>query len=494
MLLRLPQPKNRPEQTIQNIPNDAHVVGINDVRLLHNLAQQCAKRTKPYHIYCCDSNPEKVHLPVPSLQGTYSICIEGVPVTLSLGRPPHVHPSIVWLTEEPTEKQKQPLPYYSTPQYSSPRHVDVIGAGISGLVSAYVFAQKGMRVRIFDRHNTLCGEASGNPHALVYANLSPFDQIQPRFYLSSLFTGIHALSMFSQETVFHQCGILCSNKHNHQWSKTLIDTDTHIQQKEGGLWLPGAGVVHPHSLAKAITSHPNISWYPNHNIEQIAIENNKPVFYINGSKWKSEHIVICTSHHLSALSICDTISVRKSSGQLSYTKKPISDASYASSDHAYLTPYWNGVQCFGSTYHLHELKTDVSAEDHQNNIERLTYSHPSVRVPTDSLFGRCGIRAQTNNFLPIAGPLPAKEWYTTQYAKLKDGVLRSKRYPPAQYLPNVSVHVGHGSKGFSQAWLCAEILAAQLTNRPLPVDTDVYQALHPARFLVRAIHKGTFKT
>lgn len=488
MLLRLPQFNNRPLREPRTIPDDASIIGIDDIRLLKETVLKCTQLEQPPHIYCCDPNPEIIPLAIPRLQGIYPLTIDGISITLSLGRPSHEAPSIVWLTSKPEVEQKKPLPYYSFPQNQTPRQVDIIGAGISGLATAYVLAQKGIRVRIFDQHEQPCQEASGNPHALVYANLSPFDQIQPRFYLSSMFTGIHALSSFSQD-VFHSCGILCSNKHHDHWKNIILDEEKHIQQRKEGLWLPRAGVVHPKSLAQAILSHPRITWFPNHEVTHIESQGGTPSFFANGVQWNSEHLIICTAHQLSKLSVCDTISVRKSSGQLSYTKAPLHTNFFAYSDHAYLTPFWKGHQCFGATYHLHDVRTEVCNEDHQDNLKRLTSSHPSIDISTKDLLGRCGIRAQTNNFLPIVGPLPNKDWYTTKYAKLKDGLLRSSRYPPAKYIPNISVHVGHGSKGFSQAWLCAEIIAAQLTHRPIPVDTDVYQALHPARFLVRELHK-----
>ena len=491
MLLRLPQPVYRHKECLPAIPEHARIIGIRDVRFLAELVEKCIHRNKPAHIYCCDPNPDFASLPVPRIQGTFSITISGIPTTLMFGRPPHKHSSITWLSEKPRDHQQAPLPYYSFPKQRTPQQVDVIGAGISGLVTAYVLAQKGLHVRIFDRHKSPCEEASGNPHALVYANLSPFDQIQPRFYLSSLFTGIHALSSFSQKNLFHSCGILCSNKHHKQWAEILSKDEKYIQHREKSLWLPSAGVVDPKKLAQTILNHPKISWFPNHDITNISMEGDTPYFIANAKKWKSEHVIICTAHHLSSLPICDTISIRKSSGQISYTKAKFHSNSFAYSDHAYLTPFWKGTQCFGATYHLHDIKTNVCDEDHQDNIARLISGHPSISFTGSTLSGRCGIRAQTNNFLPIVGPIPDKDWYTTKYAKLKDGLLRSSRYPQAKYIPNVSVHVGHGSKGFSQSWLCAELLAAQLMNHPIPVDTDVYQALHPARFLVRAIHKNT---
>ena len=228
--------------------------------------------------------------------------------------------------------------------------------------------------------------------------------------------------------------------------------EKHIQQRREGLWLPRAGVVHPKSLAQAILNHPRITWFPNHEVTHIESQGDTPSFFANGVQWNSAHI-ICIAHHLSKLSVCDTVSVRKSSGQISYTKDKFHMNPFAYSDHAYLTPFWKGYQCFGATYHLHNLSKEVCEEDHQDNLKRLTSSHPAIDISTKDVLGRCGIRAQTNNFLPIVGPLPvrlvhykirqAQRWSSSIFS-----VSTCKVY--SQYL----CHVGHGSKDFSSVALC----------------------------------------
>ena len=492
MLLQLPKTQKKAKKSLLAIPPDARIIGIDDVRHFDEIINICAQKKNQIHLYCSDLNPDTIPLPVPHVQGSYSLTIKGIPITLSLGRPAHIDDETIWLSESPTEQQKKPLPYYSFPSYTRPNRVDIVGAGISGLTTAYVLAQKGIEVRIFDRHNSPCQEASGNPHALVYGNLSPFDQIQPRFYMSALFTSLNALSQIAENNsdIFLPCGIRCSTKHHDAWHKILAPSEARIQQQENHLWLPNAGVVNPHTLAQTILAHPKITLFPQHEVDNIIMDEGHPTSIINGKRWKSDHLVICAAHSIRRFSLLDTISVQKSSGQISYTQAPFSSNDIAYSNHAYLTPFWNGVQCFGSTYHLHTMRTDVTEEDHLDNILRLQSTMPNLNIQEEHLLGRCGIRAQTNNFLPIIGPLPNKDFYTTHYSKLRDGLLRSSRYPPASYIPNLSVHLGHGSKGFSQAWLGAEILTSQLTNTPLPIDTDVYQALHPARYLVRSIHKN----
>ena len=128
--------------------------------------------------------------------------------------------------------------------------------------------------------------------------------------------------------------------------------------------------------------------------------------------------------------------------------------------------------------------------DHLDNLTRLHTIDPLLTINHARLKGRVGTRAQTNNFLPIIGPLPQEQHYRMHYAKLRDGMMNAKNYPPASYIPRIMVNIGHGSKAFSQSWIGAELLASLFDGTPLPVDNDVFQALHPARFLVKDIHKS----
>jgi tRNA 5-methylaminomethyl-2-thiouridine biosynthesis bifunctional protein len=483
--------KPPPIQLREQIPKkEKHTLGIDDVRLLPQVIAIAQRQKK--QVYCCDPTPEIPPFSLPYLKGSYALNVEGVSVSLSLGRPKHTHSPIQWYTDPTNTTYKRTFPYYAYPQHNTPQTIDIIGAGVTGIVTSYVLAEKGFRIRLFERHPIACAEASGNPHALVYSNLSPFDQIQPRFYQSALFTALHALKGLTQKhsDVFLPCGILSHKKHHEKWSKILSSHDPCIQQKADRLWLPTAGIVQPQNLARAILAHPYIQFFPQHEITGLTIEKGHPTFIAQKKKYRSEHLILCTAHHLKQFALCSSLSVHKSSGQISYTNTPVSSSKYAQSQNSYLTPFWEGAQCFGATYHLRTVQNQVTTADHNENISKLEQLAPDIQVKLHNIYGRSGVRAQTNNFLPIIGPLPDEEWYRDQYSKLKDGLLHSSHYPSAHYIPNMSVHLGHGSKGFSQAWIGAEILASQLRNTPLPVDIDVYQALHPARFLVKTIHRS----
>ncbi len=47
-----------------------------------------------------------------------------------------------------------------------------------------------------------------------------------------------------------------------------------------------------------------------------------------------------------------------------------------------------------------------------------------------------------------------------------------------------------GSRGLCSAPLCAEILAAQMSNEPIPMDASTLAALNPNRLWVRKLLKG----
>ncbi|HAS9883342.1 TPA: bifunctional tRNA (5-methylaminomethyl-2-thiouridine)(34)-methyltransferase MnmD/FAD-dependent 5-carboxymethylaminomethyl-2-thiouridine(34) oxidoreductase MnmC, partial [Salmonella enterica] len=47
-----------------------------------------------------------------------------------------------------------------------------------------------------------------------------------------------------------------------------------------------------------------------------------------------------------------------------------------------------------------------------------------------------------------------------------------------------------GSRGLCSAPLCAEILAAQMSNEPIPLDASTLAALNPNRLWVRKLLKG----
>ena len=101
---------------------------------------------------------------------------------------------------------------------------------------------------------------------------------------------------------------------------------------------------------------------------------------------------------------------------------------------------------------------------------------------------RVSIRCTTPDRLPIAGAVPDWGYYSGAYDGLRTG--KQQAYPPAEAMAGLYTLTGLGSRGLVTAPLCAAMIAAEIAGAPAPVEADVAEALHPARFFIRDIKRG----
>lgn len=163
----------------------------------------------------------------------------------------------------------------------------------------------------------------------------------------------------------------------------------------------------------------------------------------------------------------------------------------------HVTPAIEGVgHVLGSSYGRWNLADDpdgwgaLRQADQDGMLAGLAQVLPGLADGwrTAPLAGWAGLRATTEDHLPMAGPLPDAEAFRAGYG---DDMRHGRRIagPSAPYLPRMYALTGLGSRGFQTALPAAELLASMLSGAPLPVDRAVAEALHPARFLVRDMRK-----
>lgn len=144
--------------------------------------------------------------------------------------------------------------------------------------------------------------------------------------------------------------------------------------------------------------------------------------------------------------------------------------------------HWQGQDhwAMGATYERGESAVQVSDANHQANLVALLGWLPDLAAQLAPSFqnnrvtGWAQIRCATGDRLPLAGALPDVAALQTQR-------------PVHQQMRLDGLHalIGLGSRGLTLALLCAELLAAQLTQEPLPVPAELADALDPARFALR---------
>jgi tRNA 5-methylaminomethyl-2-thiouridine biosynthesis bifunctional protein len=117
-------------------------------------------------------------------------------------------------------------------------------------------------------------------------------------------------------------------------------------------------------------------------------------------------------------------------------------------------------------------------EDHQHNLQRLLRL-TGLQAPADATLwqGRAGWRLHSDDRLPIAGALSC--------AVMSPG----QRLDQARLLPRESglfVLTALGARGLTLAPLLAQLVAAQASGTPWPLEQDLADAVDPGRWLVRA--------
>ena len=159
----------------------------------------------------------------------------------------------------------------------------------------------------------------------------------------------------------------------------------------------------------------------------------------------------------------------------------------------YLTPHnpQNQQHCIGASYHRGKTDTTFSEEDQQHNRQRLIDCFPNAEwtldVDISANAARCGVRCATRDHLPMVGNVPDYEATLTQYASLHEQQDHAGRAPVCH---NLFMLGALGSRGLCTAPLSAELLAAQMSGEPLPLDSDTLAALNPNRLWVRKLLKG----
>jgi tRNA 5-methylaminomethyl-2-thiouridine biosynthesis bifunctional protein len=100
---------------------------------------------------------------------------------------------------------------------------------------------------------------------------------------------------------------------------------------------------------------------------------------------------------------------------------------------------------------------------------------------------RCGVRCATRDHLPMVGNVPDFEATLETYQDLAENKTSAANAP---VYPELFMLGGLGSRGLCSAPLLAEVLAAQMSDEPIPLDRVTLAGLNPNRLWVRKLLKG----
>ena len=398
------------------------------------------------------------------------------------------------------------------------RHTVVIGAGVSGLMTAWSLANRGIEVTLLDKAAPLAG-ASGNPRALLAPKMTPIHHVDEHLhtigylYSSRLYRQLNKMAIqINTAPILEPTGaldlLIKANVDSIQiadYPDEMATTLSIVQAQDmtnlveqdlsENLYLPQSGLVNPQALKDVILAHPLITFQAlkvsqiqetethvcisghniNENSDETVIETDK-----GGVKTitiEADNVVICTayeSHHLDAR----IFDCRKIRGQLSWftptaaqwdklPKVPLKYSGYCAPfipqiGDAQLNNVIEGQQhlLLGASFVRNDISTDIRDNEHQISRDKLIKAIPELAaVISDDTSGwqaRAGVRTQTPDYHPILGQLGSTDSRIWALSAM-------------------------GAKGYAYAPLCAEVLADVMLGNFAPLSTAMLARLSPNR-------------
>lgn len=403
--------------------------------------------------------------------------------------------------------------------------VAIIGGGIAGASCCYALNQLGIGATLFEQHDHLAQGASGNPIGMLEPYVTADNSLAGQFYEAGY---QHSSNLVRQllaegrnvEAAF--CGALSlpTTPRDASRQQAILDRlsklpaadgATSVQPLDqaaasdilgltvptGGLFYKDAGWVNPPSLCRVLTAQATIK-------QGIQIARLTPLQGSGARLYDRQGLSVGDFGAVIIAGAMETANFAQTTwmrdymvalrGQISFFSNTLLEdlkVNCVLSHKGYLTPERAGMHVFGATFDRHANNIDITENDHKANISQLALAVPNLaaRLSPGTLGGRAGLRTTTPDHLPMIGPAPDYAAYLDAYPDLDKGRYYA-RYCSAPYHKDVYVCTGFGARGMIGAPLAANMIACQIAGHKHDLPSLVQEALHPARYIIRAIKRG----
>ena len=391
--------------------------------------------------------------------------------------------------------------------------VVIVGAGLAGCATACALAELGLSSIVVERGVKVAGEGSGNAAGLFHGVVHAADGRHARWYRAAALAAARATTTALAHGVRGSVdGLLRLDDGTGglaAMQATLerlglppdyvraVDADQAGRLAGTAIASPAwhftrGGWVDPRGLARSFLARAGGRVELRLGVEVAAMHR-------DGERWclvdgsgrvvvETGTVVLANAGAAFGLLGDPSWGVTKSRGQVSAA----SAAAWPSADlpripvagAGYVLPASDGLVWFGATSQRDDDDPSVRTSDHVANVVRLGALLPAApRLEFESLSGRTGFRWHAADRLPVIGAVPVAAVDATS------GRLDQPRFIARR--PGLFVIAALGSRGIASAALGGPLLAALIAGAPVPVEADLLDAVDPARFVSRAIRRGS---
>ena len=358
------------------------------------------------------------------------------------------------------------------------------------------------------------GNGNGNGKNSDGGNTDKQADLSNQFYQAAFDYLLQKLSndaSLVNQSIFNACGVLQLIDKRFPDSDFYEPCDAQRASELAGvpihseaLYFARGGYLDSYALCNSIVDHPNITVQLNCRVNRIEQRDKKWTLHLNhndeNNTLKCGTLILSSGEQLNQFTQTSELPITGARGQTSHFNTADSlptKLRTVVTGKCYAIPQGESV-VVGATFRRNSSDKNFSDDDHTQNLNHLQKMLPTLGVMSHANGGFCAVRATTPDRLPLVGPVPDFEAFKHDYNRIKDG-LPEHRFPSARYQNNLYVIGGFGSRGIVSAPFCARLLAHHIsTFNPSDNDhlaqhnlDDWATLLHPGRFLIRALKRGT---
>jgi tRNA 5-methylaminomethyl-2-thiouridine biosynthesis bifunctional protein len=375
-----------------------------------------------------------------------------------------------------------------------PKRVGIVGAGIAGASCALALARRGIEVVVLDAAASLNASAgaSFNPAGLVMPRLDRGGVLREYFIAAFL----HAVRTYEMLGVFERVGVAERAAQDAEAALADLLADPPLPDDwfaalgVGSVLHKRAGLVRPLDAIRLMLADAELLT----EAPVQALERADQGWVLKAPDGrvllKADAVILACGAALKSFAPASFLPIELSRGQIEWGLA--TPPAHALTCGSYVAPYDGGV-LFGATFDEVPALTEEAEQirgARGRNLAALAALAPEIAASLDpaTLKSRAALRATTPDFAPIAGLLPDAAAWLAQNGALVHGREPNLADPP----PHAGVYVlgALGARGLTNAPLLGERLAAEICGEPQILRRAELDALHPARFLHRALKRG----
>ena len=389
------------------------------------------------------------------------------------------------------------------------RRALVIGGGLAGAAVVERLAARGWHIDLVERRPAPAMESSAIPAGVFHPHLSRDDSLLSRLTRAGFLYALgrwRALESAGATLSWSQCGVLQAARDAREEARMAatvralgfppehVDylTGTAAAQKAGqpvragGWWFPGSGWMRPADLvaAQLAAARGQLALHAGRHVE--VLDRGEDGWWrardAEGAQVAAAPVAVLANSHDAARLAPPGTPLKRVRGQLTILPEGSLALRTVLAGSGHVIPGDRGSAVLGSTYDFDDPDPDPSAESDAANLARLAELLPDTRTDRApvALPGAVGFRCVAGDRLPLIGALPSTEGLPKPAGPLH-AVARSEGLYGAY---------AYASRGLTWAALGGEIIASLIEGEPLPVESELADAIDPARFLLRRARRG----